>query len=591
MAGGLINIATYGSQDLYLTGTPEITYFKIVYRRHTNYAMESVRLKFDDSPDFDKFTTLTFPKAGDLIHKMYLEVILPEVSFQRQINTNKVAELQNLYNQYLNEYEIIQCFMQLNVEAYRRAYEIYKLDNITDPQEMINEILKVFSSEISLSDNFCSDISSIISSFIDILENTKLSIDSPILDRYILCKFFYDCVSLLYIAEHPTTEMISDKTYLMSVLTGAINTCKLITEYFQWLIYITNKNLLEEKNLNYKSAWVKRIGHSIIEYVNIYIGGDIIDKHYGEWIDIWYELTGNKDLEEAYMKMIGNIPELTTFDRTVKPKTTLYVPLIFWFNRFNGQALPLVSMQYHDVQIGLKLRKFSELFYIEDVGQSFNLDNLYIDGGYQLNVNLLTDFIYLDTTERRKFAQSGHEYLIDIIQAQFDENTLEEFKIKLEFTNPSKEIYWIVQRQSLLSNPNGTTECLWTNYGVYTDETVNPCREAQIFINGNKLMSKSSYGYFNHLQPFYCHTTIPKDGVNSYSFCFMPEEHQPSGSCNMSRLSFKQLIIDLDPDMLFELDRTTNKITNIPETTIFKMFSLSQNILRILGGMGSLAFT
>jgi len=589
MAGGLINIATYGSQDLYLTGTPEITYFKIVYRRHTNYAMESIRLKFDDSPDFDKFSTLTFPKVGDLIHKMYLEIVLPEISFKRPINTIKVAELQKQYDQYIADYEIIQCFMLLNTEAYRRAYEIYQLDNITDPREMINEILKV--SPNGISDNFCSDIPSIIESFIDILNTTELSPNSPIINRYIICKFFYDCISLLYIAENPTDAILADKNYLMSVLSGAINTSKLIVEYFQWLIINTERNLLEEKNLNYKSAWVKRIGHSIIEYINVYIGGDIIDKHYGEWIDIWYELTGNKDLEETYMKMIGNIPELINFDRTTKPKTTIYVPLIFWFNRFNGQALPLVSLQYHDIQIGLKLRKFSQLFYIEDVGESFNLDNLYIDGGHQLNVNLLTDFVYLDTIERRKFAQSGHEYLVDIVQTQFDENTLEEFKIKLEFTNPSKEIYWIVQRQSLLSNPNGTTECLWTNYGVYTDETVNPCKEAQLFINGNKLLSKSSYGYFNHLQPFYCHTTIPKDGVNSYSFCFMPEEHQSSGSCNMSRLSFKQLIVDLDPNMLFELDRATNKITNVPETTIFKIFSLSQNILRILGGMGSLAFT
>ncbi len=79
MPGGIINIATYGSQDLFLTGTPEITYFKLVYRRHTNFALESVRLKFDDTVNFGKFSTLTFPKSGDLIHKMYLEVILPEV--------------------------------------------------------------------------------------------------------------------------------------------------------------------------------------------------------------------------------------------------------------------------------------------------------------------------------------------------------------------------------------------------------------------------------------------------------------------------------------------------------------------------------
>jgi len=74
MPGGLINIATYGSQDLFLTGTPEITFFKIVYRRYTNFSMESIRLKFDDDVYFDKMGTLTIPKTGDLINKMYLEI-------------------------------------------------------------------------------------------------------------------------------------------------------------------------------------------------------------------------------------------------------------------------------------------------------------------------------------------------------------------------------------------------------------------------------------------------------------------------------------------------------------------------------------
>ena len=76
MPGGLINIATYGSQDIFLTGTPEISFFKVIYRRNTNFSMESVRLKFDDTINFDKYTTLTFPKTGDLLHKSYLEIIL-----------------------------------------------------------------------------------------------------------------------------------------------------------------------------------------------------------------------------------------------------------------------------------------------------------------------------------------------------------------------------------------------------------------------------------------------------------------------------------------------------------------------------------
>ncbi len=111
MPGGLINIATYGSQDLFLTGTPEITYFKIVYRRHTNFGMESIRLKFDDTIDFNKFSILTIPKAGDLIYKTYLEVILPEVYFNRPIDENKLNALNIMYNDYLYKYVLFRGFM------------------------------------------------------------------------------------------------------------------------------------------------------------------------------------------------------------------------------------------------------------------------------------------------------------------------------------------------------------------------------------------------------------------------------------------------------------------------------------------------
>jgi len=586
MPGGLINIATYGSQDLFLTGTPEITYFKLVYRRHTNFSMESVRLKFEDSINFDKYTTLTFPKSGDLLHKCYLEIILPEVYFSRTLNQTKIKELTDLYSKYVSNYNTITCFMNVNIEAYRQALDIYNLDNITDPSEMIAVIEDVF----TYPEKYC-DNPNIITEFIDLLNTIIIDPKSPIVDKYILSKFYYDCLSMLPIAEKSSSEGVTEKYILKESLDYGYKISTCLVEYYQWLIEKTKKELDDEKKNNYKFAWIKRLGHSIIDYVSVYIGGDIIDKHYGEWIDIWYELTCDKNFDEPYLKMIGDIPELTTFNRETKPKTILYVPLIFWFNRFNGQALPLVSLQYHDVQLGLKIRKFSQLSYIEDTGSRVNLDNLFEDSGFQININVVADYIYLDSAERRKFAQSSHEYLIDIVQHQIEDNDIEEYKTKLEFTNPSKEIIWIVQRKSLQNNYSGHNKCHWTNYGVYLDGTTNPCDNCQIFFNGNKLFDKQLGQYFNYLIPYYIHTRTPVDGINCYSFSLMPEEHQPSGSCNLSRITISQLALNLNSDMLFELDRNTGKITDIPEIMSIRVFSISQNILRIIGGMGALAFT
>ncbi len=583
MPGGLINIATYGSQDIFLTGTPEISFFKVIYRRNTNFSMESIRLKFDDTVNFDKYTTLTFPKTGDLINKSYLEIVLPEIYFTRKIDTEKKSELYSLYNQYLDNYDIINNYMIYNIEAYNNAINYYNLENTT-VEDMIHQI------DITPLDIPTDD-------FKNILLNLTLEIDSPISDDYILTHFYYNCISMYDIAHEKDIFYSSFTTeYTKDELKESLDFCyklnKLLVEYYQWLIDKTYKEYLDASNTNYKFAWVKRLGHSIIEYVNLYIGGDLIDKHYGEWIDIWYELTCNKNYEEPYLKIIGNTPELTNFDRTNKPKTVLYVPLVFWFNRFNGQALPLISLQYHDIQLGLKLRKFSQVAYIENINNTrINLDNLYEEYGYQINVNLLQDYIYLDTLERRKFAQSAHEYLIDIVQHQIEDNEIDEYKTKLEFTNPSKELIWIVQRKSLQKNYNGYNECMWTNFGTELDGSGNPCITCLLTLNGTKMFDLQSSIWFNKVIPNNCHTKIPKDGINCYSFCLMPEEHQPSGSCNLSRITIAQLDLYLNEKILYELDRNTGEKTDLPETVSIRVFSLSQNILRIIGGMGVLAFS
>ena len=608
MPGGLINIATYGSQDLFLTGTPEITYFKLVYRRHTNFGMESVRLHFDDTINFNKFSILTVPKAGDLIHKTYLEVILPEIHFDRTIDEIKINQLNSLYNDYLYNYEIIRRFMQLNTEAYVKAVDIYQLDNVDYPcTQMIDAIINTFKDSTSLGSIPMStsmpascpqEIECLIEVFKKIIESTNLSPTSPIVCKYVLCQFHYNYVSLLSIAQYaldnPEYPTANDKEILKLSLDHAIKHSRILTEYYQWLLLDTRRQLQDEQTPNLRGAWVKRIGHSLIEYVTVYMGGDVIDKQYGEWIDIWYELTANREMENSYMKMIGHTSELTTYDRNNKPQTILYIPLLFWFNRHNGQALPLVSMQYHDIQIGLKIRKFSKLFYVENIGTNENLDVLYEDTTFQLNVNLLIDFIYLDTIERRKFAQSGHEYLIDVIQLKTDDTDAEQYKTTLEFNNPSKEVIWIAQRKSVLTNPSGSNECQWTNYGIYKDGTGNPCISSQLFINGNKLLDTQKYGFFNNLVPYYSHTSTPTEGINCYSFALMPEEYQPSGSCNMSNIRLAQLFIDIHPNMLLELDKNNPKqvkIPNIQEIITIKIFSISLNILRIIGGMTSLAFT
>ena len=143
VAGGLIQIATYGSQDLYLTGTPEITFFKIVYRRYTNFAMESVKINFDDTVGFGRLSSLTVPKVGDLIHKTYLEIVLPEIDLKR-FNLPDPKECQTLLKKYEENYQILLDFMNINRKAYVEANDIVQAENTNDSKKIIDVINQIF---------------------------------------------------------------------------------------------------------------------------------------------------------------------------------------------------------------------------------------------------------------------------------------------------------------------------------------------------------------------------------------------------------------------------------------------------------------
>lgn len=581
MPGGLINIVTYGSQDIFLTGTPEITHFKIVYRRHTNFSMESVRLKFDDDVNFGVKSSIQVPQVGDLIHKGYLEIILPEMKFKRKTSSYLLSQAESDYETYMSDYKKIMKFMRLNFDAYRDAYDVYLAENETDYTVMFNQIQLIFEDVANqeIIDN-CVLVLQDISEKLDGITNMELG---------------YDAISVYAIGSEMNTilsisgdDAITKKNSFKQSLDTAVKNSQFLVKYFQEKIQQLKKTFEDVESENYKFAWVSRIGHSIIDYIDVFIGGDKIDRHYGDWINIWYELTTTKELEKNYMKMIGDIPELTTFDRTAKPKTTIYVPLSFWFNRFNGLSLPLVGLEYHDTSFEIKLKKFSECAYIEDDDCiTETLDNLYEDSRAQVQVNLMLDFIYLDGPERRKFAQSAHEYLIDVVYLMEDlDIDRDEHTIFLDFNNPIKELIWVFQKTSRIKNKNGHNKCQWTNYGVNTDGTKNPLLSARLELNGYTRIDDFEGGYFNLLQTHNFHTNSPVDGINCYSFSLIPEENQPGGTCNFSRISLARLNLEIDSSM-FIADGSDEENT---DTVRLRVYGRGQNVLRIIGGMAGLAY-
>jgi len=372
-----MQLVAYGAQDIYLTGNPQITFFKVVYRRHTNFAVEAIEQTFNGSAAEGQKFSCTISRNGDLLHRVYLQ-----------------------------------------------------------------------------------------------------------------------------------TELTP----------------------------------------GHADSWV---GFEIIDYVEVEIGGQCIDKHYGEWMAIWCSLTHGSD-KKAMLKNL--FPQGTVADPLAQPaaipatSAINYIPLQFWFCRNPGLALPLIALQYHEVKLNVQFKKNTDNAKANTFGQTC----------------VFCDYIFLDTDERRRFAQVSHEYLIEQVQTS---NKLSlstgAGSVELRFNHPVKEMMWVAKKS------DGDTE---TN------------TDALLQLNGHDRFRKRAGSYFTTVQRYEHHcgselTTSPYDvdgcpgDVHMYSFALKPEEHQPSGTCNFSRI-----------------DNAVLTVTGTAATDM-TVYAVNYNVLRIMSGMGGLAYS
>lgn len=569
MAGGLIQIVSYGSQDLYLTGTPEITFFKVVYRRYTNFSTESVQVFFDDPVGFGKKATITVPRVGDLIHKTYLEIILPQIDLKRSdANSDIIPEVQTAQE----DYDITIAFMSVNRSAYVQAYDIFIAENTQDSSKIIRVVNDVFNDPAN---------ADIISSFSEMMSYVP---QAP---------FTFAEVSMGSVVSRFGPS--DDKNTVFKALSVALDKSIKTQNYFFTVLRDLKQQLADDMNPNIKFAWVDRVGHAIIDEIEVKIGGYTIDRHYGDWLNIWYELSANRSMQDTYYQLIGNVSTLTNFDRTVKPRYKLRIPLQFWFSRFSGLSIPLVAMEYHDVTFEIKFKRIEDISYIEqDKTITFsNSDGLLLDEvpdqmGIDIEASIYIDYVYLDNAERRRFAQSSHEYLIEQLQVlEIRDITVNQLQVVLSnFVHPIKELIWVAQKEKYTVNIDGYTKLRWDNYSLTDENKGNIVSFSSINFHSYVRVPRLDGNYFNYLQPYENHNTTPSDGINVYSFSIFPEEFQPSGSANMTRLSRVLLNLEFDPSLFNTL------IPNSPvEPLIIRVYCRNLNILRISNGFGAVIYS
>jgi hypothetical protein len=325
------------------------------------------------------------------------------------------------------------------------------------------------------------------------------------------------------------------------------------------------------------------VAERAISSVELSIGGQRVDKQYQKWWRLYTELHLDEAKKATYGKMTsaGN-------------GKTVFLPLLFFFNRNPGLYLPLIALQYHEVRIDFDLASDMET---------------HLDKGV---FKVWANYIYLDTEERRRFAQKGHEYLIEQVQ-HTGVDTVDGVaggtkQIRLSYNHPVKELVWCLAGSADASlwhfGKSATAPALalgpadpaiaasylpitaatgapvvatgGTGAVSWTEESEGAMEEFKLVLNGQDRFKAQDGKYFNQVQPFNHHSGCPYPGVYSYSFALKPEEHQPTGTCNFSRIDNAQVSI---------------KTIASSEATNLHMFATNYNVLRIQSGMGGLAFS
>lgn len=411
--------------------------------------------------------------------------------------------------------------------------------------------------------------------------------------------------------------------------------------------------------------WIKNIGFNIINKTSIYIGGSLIDENYGEWFNIWNELTLPENKKKEFNEMIGNVPELydpanattnsyypqkTMGDSLIPsiPKRKVRVPLIFWFNRNYSLALPLVALQYYPVEINIEVRKLIDLYTVIDIDTTsstygcrikpkkeianynkyYSLVNFVNDNtisigegdnrtlkNFTIDIYLDINYIFLDSEEMKTFAKSEHKYLIQQVKRSSFKGTVGSDTLDLLVHHPTSFMIMVAKRSDIEDRND------WNNYTNWIDEDIPPWADSfnnpffekykdqaiarekmndtnyiyknspyilknmQLKLNGTDRFSSQEQDFFSRVMTYKYANRMPKKGILMYSFAVNPLDHQPSGSCNFSRFNSIELFLETQDipkpailnDYLYKYD--------------IDVYTVNYNILRIASGMGNLEFS
>ena len=540
MSGGLLQLVAYGAQDTYLTGNPQITFFKVVYRRHTNFSIESIKQTFNGTANFGAEVSTQIQRNADLIHRVYLQTTLPEINVSGSITTSdnstyKAFRWLNWIGHVLIKSAEIRIGGQKIDKQYGEWMHIWnelsqdpgKASGYAEMVGNVPELTQVYSSNTRSSENNGTDCT---------INAYQLYI--PL--QFWFCRNPGMALPLIALQYHDVVLNLEFRE-------------------FDECIWSTTETVAGGESTFVVSTGVNSIGSKSLSSTNIYVDYIYLDtEERRRFSQVAHEYL----IEQVQFTGEENISALSN---NIKINFTHPVKELIWV----VQPSNYISKNYTQSRGGRQYYNYTDSWdYTGFTGTPESYSGSGMKGG-KGNQNLWYGLpnVSVNSNQDTNNGWSNSTVSADVNISNAGYNHISNYTNRNDVSN--------IQTRTGLHTLSSGSKLL--------DSGKNTVDKCKIVLNGNDRISERNGKYFNLVQPYQHHTNCPAPGINVYSFALTPEDHQPSGTCNFSRIDNAHLEVTVTAN-------TISSTTNSGNAKI-RIYATNYNILRIMSGMGGLAYS
>jgi hypothetical protein len=589
MGGGLMQLVAYGAQDVYLTGNPQITFWKVTYRRYTNFAIESIEQTFNGQADFGRRVTCTISRNGDLAYRTYLQVTLPEINQYMGNSTSIAVGKNSVYARWLDfpgEQLIAQVEVEIGGQRIDRQYGdwMHIWNQLTMTSEQQRAYFKMVGNTTQLT--FITDPSfADVDGPCDSIAPRQVCAPRNALPEttlYIPLQFWFNSnpglalplIALQYHEVKINLDIRPIDECLWAVTSLSCNTGN-------------GANPNTQLNIGSSVAATIAYNQSMVA-ASLYVDYVFLDtderrrfaQNPHEYLISQLQFTGDESVGSSSNKIKLNfnhpVKELIW---VVQPDQNVDYCSSLLCDSLLFKVLGAQSFNYTDAIDALP-----------NAIHAFGGPNEVTAGNY-----IDARGLFEDAGAEDAWTPSNFTGYWNGPNDPYNEPNLGGLNVPTNpnpanVANANNLDYGITpQVNTLVNHTNHNANSSVSDAGTFVlSETSldmhcwgqNPVVVAKLQLNGQDRFSEREGSYFSWVQPFQCHTRNPDEGINVYSFALRPEEHQPSGTCNFSRIDNATLQLVL-----------SNATVEGTKTAKVRVYATNYNVLRIMSGMGGLAYS